>query len=350
VRTILTSLLLTAPLLTSANDALSPSPLISVKNNLVINNRPLLKVNGKPISLMDVVKRMDLFLHERYPQFENSSQARFQFYNANWKGTLDDMVFTELMIADAEEKEIKVTDGDVRKEMEERFGPNVIGNLNTIGLSYEEARKIVHDELVVEKMTWFKVISRAQQSVAPQDIKGAYSSYVQANPPSEEWEYQVLTIRGDTADFCAKVAEQAAVILKEKESELSSLAAELKQIYAPSKKLTIEASKDYVASTKTISKEHLEIVQNLKPNEYSSPIKQMSRAAGGEVYRIFHLKKHDLKEPNPFNELHQEISGDLVNRAVNKERAAYKARLMEKYEAKELTSSIPPDYQPFLLQ
>ena len=37
------------------------------QEKLVINNRPLFKIHGQMISLLDVVKKMDLFIYENNP-------------------------------------------------------------------------------------------------------------------------------------------------------------------------------------------------------------------------------------------------------------------------------------------
>ncbi len=78
---------------------------------LVINNRPLGKINGKVISLYDVIKKMNLFLFEYYPDYKPSSVERYQFYMNRWETTLDDMINNELILLDAAQKEIKVSDG-----------------------------------------------------------------------------------------------------------------------------------------------------------------------------------------------------------------------------------------------
>ena len=61
----------------------------------------------------------------------------------NWKYVLQELIDKELILGDAEEKKVAITAGDVRQEMENMFGPNIIANLDKIGLSMDEALKIV---------------------------------------------------------------------------------------------------------------------------------------------------------------------------------------------------------------
>src|SRR5579872_3060389 len=102
----------------------SREPKISMQNTI------LAKVNGTTISMMDVKKKMDILFHQNYPQLADSNQARFQFYEVSWRHVLMEMIDHELILADAAEKEVKLTDGEVREEMEARFGPNVMLTLD----------------------------------------------------------------------------------------------------------------------------------------------------------------------------------------------------------------------------
>ncbi len=98
---------------------------------IIVNNRILAKVQGKSISVLDVMKKMDLFISDHYPEILNAPAGKFQFYQAQWKPVLDQLIDTQLMMADAENREHKITvsDGELREEVMLRFGPNVMGTL-----------------------------------------------------------------------------------------------------------------------------------------------------------------------------------------------------------------------------
>src|ERR1700730_13068687 len=70
---------------------------------IVVNNRILAKVNGKEISVFDVMKKMDMLFYRQFPEYTSSMQARFQFYQVSWKRVLQDLIDKELIMADAEE-------------------------------------------------------------------------------------------------------------------------------------------------------------------------------------------------------------------------------------------------------
>ena len=113
---------------------------------LSVQNTILTRVNDNVISVVDVMKKMDLVMHQSYPDLVNSSQARMQFYSMHWKSVFNEMVDNELILADAESREIKLTDGEIREEMERRFGPNVQITLDKIGFSLDDAKNMIKKE------------------------------------------------------------------------------------------------------------------------------------------------------------------------------------------------------------
>lgn len=331
----------------------TPSPMAPTAPSFSINNRTLIRINGKVISLMDVVKKMDILIYEHFPEIRNSPIKLFQFYSSQWKYTLDDMIFNELTIADGESKEIKISDGDIREEMEKRFGPNIISNLNKLNLKYEEVREMVHDELLVRQLQGMKIYSKAQLSVTPAVIKSEYITHLQKNPPKEEWTYQVLSVRGKDTQKCKSIIEHVSRDLKLPTTKLASVIDGVKDLpELQDKSVTVNVSKDFVVENKNLSEEHRSILANLKENEYSNPIVQISRADNNNVYRIFHLKSHKVSEIPTFDKMAEQLENNLLNQAAVKEKESYKEKLFKKFGFdKEIMKQITPDdYQPFTLR
>ena len=294
-------LLAIAPVVSSA--ANMPFMSMEEPQNLIVNNRILAKINDKTISVIDVMKRMDVFLNRAYPHLIGSKMARFQFYSTNWRETLEQMIDDELMLIDSEGKDLKISDGDVRETLQERFGPNVMGNLDNLGLSYEEARKMIHTELVVQKMVWFRVNSKALISVNPKDVKEFYKDYCIKNPPIETWKYQVFSIRTKDKQAAEKIASCIYMLIKDK-MDLHTVAAQLNQKLPDDISMTmtvsnnnqndlsISVSEEYEVTDKEISEPHKKALFMLKKGSYSKPVTQVSRSDNSTVYRIFHLKDH----------------------------------------------------------
>jgi hypothetical protein len=330
---------------------------------LIVHNRILAKVNDKTISVIDVMKKMDVFLNRVYPHLVHSKAARHQFYSTNWRDVLQQMIDDELMLIDSEGKDLKVTDGDVRETLQERFGPNVMGNLDTLGISYEEARKMIYTELVVQKMVWFRVNSKAIISVNPQDVKTFYREYCVQHPPVEQWKYQVLSIRAKDKQAAEKIAARAHEYLIRDKLDLQTVSSRFNEklpediVVAMNisndnqSNVSISVSEEYEVTDKEISQAHRQALFSLKPDTYSRPVSQLSRVDNTMVYRIFHLKDHSRTAVPPFEELEEKLENELIQKAVTRENGIYISRLRERlgYNEKHMKEPIPDDFQPFAL-
>jgi hypothetical protein len=328
----------------------TPNPMAPAAPSFMINNRPLIRLNGKIISLMDVVKKMDLIIYEHFPDTRNSPVRLFQFYTSQWKFTFEDMIFNELILADGEAKEIKISDGDVREEMEKRFGPNIISNLNKLNLQYEEVREMIHSELLVRQLQSMKIYSKAQLSITPETVKKEYAAHLEKHPPKQEWIYQVFSVRGKDEKTCKSIIDQVSNDLKLPSMKLSSVYSELQQLpQIQDKSVSLNLSKEFVVDDKNLSEEHKSILTTLKDNEFSNPIAQVSRLDNTNVYRIFHLKSHNITESPSFNAIFEELETTLLNQAAHHERESYKTKLYKKFGFDEdfLKQILPDDYQPF---
>ncbi|MCB1109481.1 MAG: hypothetical protein KDK64_00725 [Chlamydiia bacterium] len=313
---------------------------------LMINNRPLAKVNGKVISLYDVVKKMDLFLYDYYPDYTPSTPERYQFYMARWQPTLDDMIADELILLDAEQKEIKISDGEVREELEERFGPNIMSNLDKVNLQYEEARDIIRNELRVQQLIGMKVHAKAFQVTTPQVIKAAYDDYLKKNPAEDEWTYRVLSIRGKDKELCESLAAKASALLEDPNHSLESVAESIDL-----DGISVSVSDEYQGSSSKISKLHFDVIQALSPEMYSTPVTQVSRFDNSNVVRIFHLKDLIHHLPNTFEEMHDKLKNELLFETSDKEKSAYIKTLKVRfgYDKDDPKYELPEDYHPFVI-
>ena len=92
-----TSASLATALICTSSPSADPHPAVSFEGNesLIVYNRILAKVNGKTLSVIDVMRKMDLFLQRNYPHLVDSKVARFQFYSSQWRETLAQMIDQE---------------------------------------------------------------------------------------------------------------------------------------------------------------------------------------------------------------------------------------------------------------
>jgi hypothetical protein len=327
--------------------SISASAIPGPQEKIAVQNSILAKVEGKTISMMDVKKKMDYFFFQHYPNLADNEQARLQFYEMSWRQVLMEMIDHELILADAEEKQVKLTDGEIREQMEERFGPHVMKNLDQIGLTHDEAWKMMRDEMIVQRMNWWFAHSKAVQSVTPQDIRQAYRFYLKDHPSFSEWKYQVVSIRAEKAD--ETLANQVYALLSSKNSKPEDIAAELKALEKPGVKIQI--SPEYIAKDIELSEAHKAALASLEPNHYSKPSLQTGRDKK-IVYRCFYLAEKTEHPAAAFETLSAQLKNNLVQKAVAKESKNYLEKLRNRYgyDTASLNKSLPEDFHPFSIQ
>ncbi len=315
---------------------------------LTINNRPLAKVNGKVITLTDVVKKMDYSLFEYDPNAILSAVEKYHYYMSRYSHTLDDMIANELILLDAKQKEVKVSDGEVREELEKRFGPYIMSNLDKINMSYEEARDMIREDLTIQQLIGMKVHSKAFQSVTPQLVKEAYQEYVEKNPAQDSMTYQVLSVRGKNQEACEAYAKEIYATL---EKTGCSLAEASESVASEDSEVTITVSEDFQTEANKISEQHFAILKTLSEDKVSEPVTQQSRHDKSSAVRLFHLKDKKHIEPNGFDSMHDNLKNELLYKTADQMKNEYITSLKKRfgYETHNPKQELPADYRPFQL-
>lgn len=321
---------------------------LSQPKHIFVSNRILAKVNGQPISVIDVMKQMDMFFYRQFPQYANSIEARYQFYDMSWKKVLEDLIDKELIKADAKEVKLPISHGEVRQEIENIFGPNIIANLDKAGLSYEEAFELTKEDILFKKMMMARVNSIVLRSITPQMVMDYYKTWAEKNAKPETWTYQVVSVRGDGEETSSAIANTIHYLLKDKDVELS----QLKGLLNPDEFEMCSISQEYTLSPNEISESYREALSKLAPDTYSEPIVQKSRASKSKVYRIFYLKEVDKGGALPFYEVQNRLRDQLIDKEMMVEQNKYLDRLRKHFKVHidDLLSQIPDDFKPFTLK
>nr|NGX37808.1 hypothetical protein [Chlamydiota bacterium] len=308
-------------------------------------------VNGKNISVVDVMNKMDVYISRGYPEYADSTVHRHRVFIQNWRQSLDQLIDNEINMADAEKLEIKITEAEIRETIHERFGPNVMASLDSLNISFEEAWQMIYSEMAVQRMSGYRVYSKAMHRVGPQDIKVAFVDHLKQNPPKEEWKYQVLSIRAKTESLGSIYAQKAYALIRNEPLPFEVLANKLKQENEIDSSISINVSDEYCVEGKNLSDSHKAILCNLDPNTYSEPIAQVSRHDQSVVHRIFYLMDHTTNPPPKFDSMVDELHDELVQQEISKEYPVYLAKLRKQFNFDQRNlDSIPQDFQPFSLQ
>ncbi len=317
--------------------------------HIVVNNRILAQINGKPISAIDVMKKMDILFYRQYPEYAKITDARFQFYQVNWQHFLQELIDKELVLADAEEGKLPITNGDVRQEMETLFGPNIMSSLDKVGLTYDEAWNIVKGDIILRRMLYIRVNSKAMKRITPQLVKSAYEQYIHDNVKPDTIKYHVISVRDKNSTSGAEAANFIYEILKEgvPPSQISEKFAEAK--FKVSTKVSVSEELKNIESE--LSDSYKEALMSLNNGSFSHPMAQKSRADRTTVYRIFYLTEKEKGRVETFKEIESKLTEKLIEAEVSKETAAYLTKLRKHFAVYDvhLKQMANADFQPYTL-
>lgn len=321
----------------------------SMSATIDINNKVLLKVNGKSISIFDIVKKLDLLFYKQFPEHLSSPMIRYQFYVTNWRIIFAALVDEALILADAEEKKIEVTEGDVREELENLFGPDVVLNIDKLNLSYDEAFELLKRELIVQRMLGIMVRSKAISEVHPKDLRALYKQKCQEFPAEDQLVYQVLSIRSADTEKRKSVAKLALQLLREQKIPFSEL---LAQLPSDDEQLQLSLSEEVERKVGELSLAYKAVLETLAAGQYSSPQTQSASSSSNPVCRIFFLKEKKQPKMASFSEMEKELQQQLLQEVMGRYQDLYLSKLREQSGiTKELLDKIAPkEFEPFTLR
>ena len=189
-----------------------------------------------------------------------------------------------------------VASGDTRQEMEELFGPNIIHNLDRIGLSMDEANKIVSGDIAIRRMMYVKVTSKALAKVTPQTVKAYYDEWVHDNIKPTLITYRMLTVRDPDSERAEKTAEALYKKLNAGTNSLEELFVGLEPVREPSLQTNLPIP--IKRSPRKTGK-----FSSAPEKEASAPVQQVSRAGKLTVWRLFLVAKKEEGGIPPFVEV-----------------------------------------------
>jgi len=317
---------------------------------LKVNNRLLVTVLGHPITVLDVQRHMEAQFFANFPQYRSQPEVKWDFFQARWRETLDEMINEELILADAADKDINVSDGDVREEMIKRFGVDLAVAMDAMGMELEEAWEIVRRDLMSQRMLGGMVFFPAFCTVKADDVRLAYQQAVAQSLEEATCRYKVVSIKA--ADSSA--AEVAAALfyqhMKQQGCDPEHILAQLNQAAELPQGVTCSISEEYSQPMKSINSSYRDVLSKLERGAFSQPIAQHSRAQQTTVHRILCcLDKNDASTLPSFAEVAQNIHDRLVQQAADSQLKEYTSKLRQRYgiRQEEIDRWAPVDLRPF---
>jgi len=318
---------------------------------IIVNNRVLTTVNQKAITVLDLIKKMDMIFYTQFPEYSESNHARYQFYKTRWKEELSGLIDRELILADAVEYKIEVSRGDIRQEMETLFGPNIIANLDKAGLTMDEALELVKDDITLKRVMMAKVNSKAFRQAIPQNLKEAYKQYAKENMRPETWVYRVVSIRNPDLEKSTNAAHATSLALKEGIS-FEELEENLKDTHSIDSSTSVNVSEEFSIPVSEVSELYKDTLTSLEPGAYSHPLAHKGRKDNKTVHRILYLKEVISSGVPPLSEVATLLRRKIIEEAMDKETTAYLDKLHQHFSIseKDVVGSLPSDFEPFVLQ
>lgn len=358
---LLASIIALSPVTLSAISNWNPTPLTRLEKNarpsrIVVENRVLANISEQPISVLDVMKKMDTYFYKDYPHLIDSDIARYQFYKGHWNYVFDDMVNNQLIYSDAKSdariNKHEVSRGDIRQEMERLYGPNIITNLDKIGLSYDEAWKMTEKDIYVRRRIHYILMLKGVYNTSPADLLTAFEAYTKKNKKPDHWVYHILSFRGPNALENAQMAKGILDDLNKNPKNFNTLALLLKERLDQFESRQITISDEFKLADSQISDSHKSILAGLESNTFSSPFDEVSRADKKTVYRVFYLAEHISGGKIEFTEVEDILKESLIQGRVDQEVTHYIADLRDRFgiSQKSIEEIVPRQFEPFLIR
>ena len=321
-------------------------------NRILVENRVLTNVNSNPISVIDVMKKMDTEFFIEYPHLMDSDVARYQFYKTRWRPEFDRMVESELIINDAKAHKLELTEGDIRQEIERRFGPEIITNIDRIGLTYDEAYEMIKKDILTQRMSQGFLYLKGVFNISPDDLLAAYHEYIKANKKPDHWKYHMISFSGPNALEDSQMAKISLEKFAKETNNFKAICMRFKDQTDLFDSKQVSVSKEFDLESDKIQESHRNILANLKSNSLSEPIKEFSRIKNQPVYRIFYLNSYEPGGKIELAEVEEKLIYEHKREKYESEYINYVTNLRERsgLTKDSIYAAIPDDFEPFKIK
>jgi hypothetical protein len=317
----------------------------SSRASIVVENRVLATVRDQVITVMDVMKKLDMIFYQQFPQYRKMPEARYEFYRANWRKVFEELVDRQLIISLAEEKQFTVTNGDIREELEEAFGPNVMMNLYEEKLSMHEVHDMMKADILLRRIIAFYIHSPVMSSITPEVLKEAYQKKVKEMEGRRGWVWRSVTIKSRGKD-CPKEEADAVWRLLEKERQ------PLETVLSTRPEgIECTASQPFRSEQHEIAPALLNVLESLPLHSFSEPASATSRSDPHQSWKCYIVDEHFEPEPPTFLELEPTIRQEMASPEITKRTISFFDDLRKQYYVKHIFSSEELlTFEPFQLK
>jgi hypothetical protein len=323
---------------------LSAEALSSKRSKVVVDNRVLACVRDQTITVVDVMKKLDMIFYQQYPQYRGIPEARYEFYAANWRKALDELVDRRLALLLAEEKQFRLTNGDIREELEEIYGPNVLMSLYGEGISIQDAHEMMREDILFRRVVSFFVQMPIYAEITPNIVKEAYDKKLETFKQQKGWLWRSVTIKSKTGS-CSK--QEADTIWR----DLHSRATKLRDLVAkPPEGLEIVVSQQFKSLYHDVSEAVSSVLNSLPIGSFSQPVAAQKNESSG-TWRLYIVDEHFAPKTPEFCEIENALKQEIATPQISIKSEEFFQDLRKRYHAKYVLSEDQLlSLQPFSLK
>ena len=313
--------------------------------SIVVENKVLATVRDQIITVLDVSKKMDMIFYQQFPQYRGISEAKYEFYRANWRRIFQELVDRQLILSMAEEKHFEVTNGDIREEMEEIFGPNAMLNLYEEGLLLHDVEEMMKADILLRRALSFYVHSPVVAAVTPSVLRVAYKKCVEGLKEKYGWVWRSVTVRFKEGDCPKTIADQVWERLQKDHRTVEQVSAEMGKGYE------VVASSSFRSEKSEVAPGVQAILEQLQVQTFSEPQPFTSRSDQRQGWRCYIVDERVSAAIPPFEELEPALRHEIADPVIEKRTIEFFEDLRKEYGVKQLLSSEELlAFEPFLLK
>ena len=312
------------------------------KAAITVDNRVLATVRDQIITVHDVSKKLDMVFYKTYPQYRNSPEARCEFYKANWRKMLEDLIDRELVLTWAEERQFQVSNGDLRQELEEMFGPDVMINLYESGLSLHDVQEMLRADILMRRVLYSFVRVPVLATITPRDVRALYVAKAKEASSQEIFCWKSVSIKEKGQDCSKKTAESVLNMFRKDHLDLQVVLKKLPQ------NVEVTQSQLFRLDKKDIAPHIYDILSKLEIGAYSDLVSVADKQEGQKGWRFYVLEAKEKGKLPPLVDIEEELRGELAYPEIEKKTRALLDDLRTQYQ---VTQLIPANemvaFEPF---
>lgn len=294
------------------------------KQNVEFHNRVLWSYRGSIITVMDIVKRLEEHA-QGIPNYQTiDPNQKLEYYQGNWRAVLQELMDYELIYQDAIDHNMSVTDAEGRDQLVRLYGENYLTRIDGMGLTLKEVLSSVKKDMLIQRMTHFRVQYQARATITPSLVAEAYKELCKQQPETDIWTYQTINFKGETS-LCQEIAQNW------KKHLLENTSIEECEKLPGNEKVTINTGRLNTQSSLHLSPKYLQILQELQALHWSEPVVFKDDKTQGLV-RLFFLKEKTHQRPPSYGEIRRRIEDQLYQDAVAQQNQKYIVKLRRQLE------------------